>query len=166
VRKAERVLSLAFHGRWRATLESGDSLEDSDSVVVATGGLVGGGLEYCPGEAILSTELPPSARVPVRATVDGPLLIGVRGVPLGSPSSLFGAAPESHAWPFARESLLERAGILVDDGGRVRGAPRGLFAAGDVAADRPRTWLIALSSGARAGALAAGRGSGGLVPVA
>jgi glycerol-3-phosphate dehydrogenase subunit B len=160
VRTAERVASIVFDGRWRAELESGDldGKSEVDSVVLATGGLVGGGLAYCPSESILATELPPSAARLLRATVEGPLLVGVRGLPLEAPSSLFGAAPESHAWPFVEDSLLENAGVLVDDSGRVRAAPAGLFAAGDVVADRPRTWLSALSSGARAGALAAGVG--------
>ncbi len=139
---------------WRVTTLEGLSLH-AEAVVLATGGLLGGGLEYAPSEAILAAALPRGARAPLRATLDGPLTLGAHGRPLEAPGSLFGLAPEEIAWPFAPDGLLSRAGILVGDDGRCATAPQGLFAAGEIVADAPRTWLIALVGGAMAGAAAA-----------
>jgi hypothetical protein len=72
------------------------------------------------------------------------------------PGTMFGAAPESLAWPFTDDPLLDRAGALVDHDGRAAFSPEGLFVAGDLAADRARTWLAALMSGVLAGRGAAG----------
>jgi FAD binding domain len=149
-----RVRALSFDGGWSALLFGAEPLAGFDAVVLATGGLVGGGLDYRPSASTLATELPASAGPILRATVEGPFVIGAHGVPLETPSSLFGAAPEAHAWPFVTEGVLEQGGVLVDDEGRARTAPPGLHAAGDVVADRPRAWLDALSLGARAGAAA------------
>jgi glycerol-3-phosphate dehydrogenase subunit B len=150
-----RIVSVTFDGSSRGWLETGDALDEVDAVVLATGGLLGGGLLYSPIASVLASE-PRAAGGPlVRATLDAPLVIGVGGAPLEPPSSLFGGAPETHAWPYVDPSLLERAGVLLGDPGHVRGAPTGLFAAGEVVADRPRTWLDALSSGVAAGSAAA-----------
>ena len=134
---------------WTIELEDGEPLEAS-AVVLAAGGLVGGGLAYEPSEALFSGEVPPSARPTFRATIDAPATLGAYGRPLDLPGSLFGVAPESLAWPFVRDPIMDRAGLLVDAHHRVEGAP-GLFACGDLAADRPRTWLEAWTSGVRAG---------------
>ena len=136
---------------WSVVSEQGPSAE-GDAVVVAVGGLVGGGVEYAPGESILATALPPFSRPPFRLGIDAPLPLGAHGQPLDLPSSLFGSAPEHLAWPFARDPLMDRVGVLADARGRV--AP-GLFAAGELLADRPRTWLDALATGVAAGAAAA-----------
>jgi glycerol-3-phosphate dehydrogenase subunit B len=133
---------------WRVTTNEGHVIE-AHAVVVATGGLIGGGLEYAPSDAALATALPALARPPLRLTLGAPLALGAHGRPLDTPGSLFGFAPESLAGPFARDAVIERAGVLA------RAAPEGLFAAGDVVADVPRTWLGALSEGASAGSLAA-----------
>jgi hypothetical protein len=143
--------------RWLVATEEGATLE-ADAVVLATGGLLGGGLEYFPSESMPAAALPPCARTPLRFTLDAPLIVGENGLPLELPGSLFGVAPESLAWPFSRDALLERAGVLVDADGRVRAfgdGPRGLFASGELVADTARTWLAAFSSGVRAGAAAA-----------
>jgi hypothetical protein len=139
-------------GRWRLRLESQDV--DADVVVVAAGGLVGGGLEYQPSEAMLAAALPPEARHAFRCTLDGPLPLGAHGRPLELPGSLFGVAPEGLAWPLCRDgnATMDRVGVLCDEHGRL--AP-GLYAAGELVADAPRTWLAALESGVRAGAAAA-----------
>ena len=123
-----------------------------DTVVLATGGLLAGGVEYSPSEAILSTALPPNPRPIFTFPIDADVRLGLDGKPLGMPGSMFGVAPESLAWPFEAEPALERVGILIDHDGR--GAP-GIFVAGDLVEGRPRTWLEALESGARAGTLAA-----------
>ena len=134
-------------------LEDGQRFE-SRACVLATGGLVGGGLNYEPSEAIESAEYPLAARPWARASLaDAP--VGVRGRLLVAPGSLFGVAPEAIAWPFVEDGDLERVGVLVDDQGRVRDAKR-LYACGELVADRARTWFEAANSGAAAGAAAAG----------
>jgi glycerol-3-phosphate dehydrogenase subunit B len=153
-RIAARVMAVTFESGWHARVDGGDLPTDYDAVVLATGGLVGGGLEYRPSASMLATELPSSAGPFLRATLEGPLVIGAHSEPLETPSSLFGAAPETHAWPFVSDGALERGGVLADADGHVDGGPPGLYAAGDLVADRPRTWLDALSLGARAGARA------------
>ncbi len=150
---ASRAEELARDGEgWRVTLERGDRIA-ADRVVLAAGGLVGGGISYTPSAAVLAGELPSRARKSFTSTVDAPVTLGVGGRALGLPGSLFGESPETLAWPFADGSpLLERVGVLASSSGHVAG---GLYAAGDVVADRPRTWLDALARGARAGAAAA-----------
>jgi hypothetical protein len=134
---------------WRVAL--GRDRIDAGAVVVAAGGLLGGGLEYQPSEWIHAAELPPCARAPFRCTINGPFPIGADGRFLEAPSSLFGVPPESIAWPLARDPLLEKVGLLAAGDGHVAPA---LYAAGEILADRPRTWLEALESGVRAGAAA------------
>jgi hypothetical protein len=137
---------------WRVTCDAGTF--DAHAVVVATGGLLGGGVEYRPSDTLFATALPPHAQAPLRLTLACPLTVGVRGYPLELPGSLFGVAPEKLCWPFDTDPLLERVGALVDDESSARA---GLFAAGDLVADAPRTWLEALASGLRAGTGAARR---------
>jgi glycerol-3-phosphate dehydrogenase subunit B len=139
-------------GIWRTKAEDG-RVFNSYSVVIATGALVGGGLAYAPSEAALATALPSLVVPPMRLTLRAPLTVGARGRALDHPSSLFGFAPESIAQPFARGAVIEKAGVIVQ-GAEGAGAP-GLFAAGDIVADSPRTWLAALSAGAQAGLVAA-----------
>jgi glycerol-3-phosphate dehydrogenase subunit B len=148
----ERAVRVAKDGsRWTVAAETGWAAE-ADAVVIATGGLIGGGIEYAPGEAVHASALPPFARPPFRLTVDVPATLGAHGRPLELPSTLFGAAPESFAWPFVRDPLMTRVGILADDDGRTES---GLLVAGDLRADRPRAWLEALATGVVAGTSAA-----------
>jgi anaerobic glycerol-3-phosphate dehydrogenase len=149
-----RATKISRHGeRWRVTVEGGEAFA-GDAVVLATGGLLAGGVEYAPSEALLASALPPFASVPFRLGVEleAPHDLGSHGRPLQLPGSLFGAPPESLAWPFAGDPLMERVGLLVGPEGLV--GP-GLFAAGEIVADAPRTWLRSLDSGARAGVAAA-----------
>jgi len=140
---------------WRIAVESaaGEPLTvDGDAVVLATGGLIGGGLEYAPAEAVFASALPPAPRLPFGTSPPAPVAIGAHGRPIDLPSTLFGPAPESIAWPFVDAALLDRVGVLAGDDGR---AAPGLFVAGDLRADGPRTWLDALATGAAAGSTAA-----------
>jgi glycerol-3-phosphate dehydrogenase subunit B len=154
-RAPERVVRVERGERaWRVTTTGGADLE-ALAVVLATGGLLGGGLEYAPFGPVLEAPAPPRAHAPVRLTVDAPLSVGAHGRSLEAPGTLFGAAPEDIAWPSAPDGLLERAGILADEEGRCLRAPPGLYAAGEIVADATHTWVRALLSGARAGAAAA-----------
>ena len=133
------------------TLEEGGAIE-ADVVVLATGGLVGGGIAYAPGEAVLATAIPPAPHAPFALAYEAPVTLGVRGRPLGIPGSLFGVPPEELTWPGSLTPALEQVGVLV--GASLRAAPN-LYVAGDAIADRRRGWLDALVSGATAGHTAA-----------
>lgn len=148
VARAERAT--ATSRGWRVTTDTQPI--EGDALVLCAGGLVGGGLAYQPSEALPGAALPPTARPSFRCTVDVPVRLGAHGAPLDVPGSLFGVAPESVAWPLARDPLMQRVGILCDAEGRA--GPR-LYAAGELVADAPRTWLAALESGALAGIAAA-----------
>jgi glycerol-3-phosphate dehydrogenase subunit B len=141
-------------GRWIVKTESGTAYE-GHSVVLATGGLLGGGIEYAPSEAEVASVLPASARAAFRLAIQAPFALGADGGPFEAPGSLFGTPPESLGRPFDPNSLLERAGVLVDDEGASTTREAGLFAAGDVVADASRAWLASLAGGVRAGAAAA-----------
>jgi glycerol-3-phosphate dehydrogenase subunit B len=144
-------------GCWSITVEGGVEIE-AHAVVLATGGLLGGGIEYSPGESVAAPALPPRALAPFRLTLQCPgvqLAAGGRRLTDVS-SSLFGLPGEALAWPHEANPLLERIGVETDATGRVIGDGQpGLFAAGDVVADAARTWLQAFASGVRAGTAAA-----------
>jgi hypothetical protein len=144
-------------GRWSLTTESGASL-DAMAVVLATGGLLGGGIEYHPADSVVASALPPQATAPFRLTLLCPgveLAAGGRAQDVSS--SLFGLPGESLARPYEDHPFIERIGVKTDATGRVVcDGPPGLFAAGDLVADAARTWLRAFASGVRAGT-AAGR---------
>jgi glycerol-3-phosphate dehydrogenase subunit B len=133
---------------------------EAQAVVLAAGGLLGGGLEYAPSDSELATALPAAARLAFRLTIDAPATVGASRRPLEIPGSLFGVPPESLADRAGATSLLDHTGILTRGDGTVlsdmpdEGVP-GLFAAGEIVADAPRFWLSALSSGTIAGVSAA-----------
>lgn len=135
----------------RVATDDGAAL-DAAAVVLATGGLLGGGIEYASSESILAAALPPFARVPFQLTIEVPLALGAHGQPFHVPGSLAGIPPESLAWPFVRDATMDAVGVIAAADGR---AAERLFIAGDLLADAPRTWLQAFSSGVRAGAAAA-----------
>jgi hypothetical protein len=156
--RASRIEQLATG--LRVHVEGGGRVE-ARTVILATGGLIGGGIEYAPSEAELATVLPAGGRPALRVTIYAPVSLGAGGQPLEIPGSLFGSAPEAIAAPFVRDALLDRVGVLVGADGAVSAAPpsttagRGIYAAGEVVADAARTWLGALASGVRAGSSAA-----------
>jgi glycerol-3-phosphate dehydrogenase subunit B len=158
--RASEVAPLAGEGvLWRVSLEgqgqaggSGPTSVVAASVVLAMGGLVGGGIEYAPAESVFASALPPFALPPFRLAVRAPVSLGAFARPLDLPSTLFGIPPEAIAWPFVRDALMDHVGVVADAGAR---CAAGLFAAGDLLADRPRTWLDAAATGASAGAASA-----------
>ncbi len=137
------------------TLEGRDVVR-AGTLIVAIGGVAGGGILYTPSAAIAATALPPHPRPTFRASLDGPLVIGLNGRPMVVPGSMFGVAPEELGLPFGTETALERIGLLAPDPARADGER--LFVCGDALEGRPRTWLEALASGANAGLAAASAG--------
>ncbi len=150
-RKARAISVEPSGASWRVT--TSEEVLDAAAVVVAAGGLLGGGIAYGPpdGRAFAGAQGPPFPAL--RTTLACPLDVGVGGRKLEAALSAFGAPPERLLGPAAGQPALERAGVLVDAGGR--SPHRGLLAAGDVVADLPRTWLGALARGLRAGTAAA-----------
>jgi hypothetical protein len=121
--------------------------------VLATGGLVGGGVTFDPPSHAASPEGPDAVRPPLSLSVSipGVQVAGVRG---GVTGSLLGPVLDGAAWPTREEpGILERAGVVPDGAGLVRA---GVWAAGDVVHDRVRTILEAVRAGLRAGRAAAG----------
>jgi glycerol-3-phosphate dehydrogenase subunit B len=143
------VAHVAVADKVTVELEEGDSLE-CDAVILATGGLLGGGIVYSPAEGILATAMPPYPRRVFQCSIDAPVRVGHDGKELVVPGSMFGLAAEQLAWPFTDDPMMERIGVLAEE---TRVSDR-VYVAGDLTADRPRTWLEALTSGALAGASA------------
>jgi hypothetical protein len=162
--RATRITRVAAHEApaWRIGMAEGEPIE-ADAIVLAIGGVLGGGIGYVPPEDRLpggTASVGAGASRPrpaLRASIEAPLTLGAHGRPLEIAGSLLGLSPGDVALPFAAGRLLERAGALVDEEGRCVRAPAGLFAAGDLVADTPRSWLRALVLGVRAGLGAAGR---------
>ena len=149
-----RAIAADDGGALHVELEDGTALTAA-RVVLACGGVLGGGVRYDPSGALVGGPMPSAARATFSFSIDGIGRPGAEGRSLDLPGSLFGAPPEALAWPFATDPLLDRVGMPIDADGRALSGPAGLFACGDVAADRPRTWLEALVAGARAGSRAA-----------
>lgn len=131
-----------------------------DRVVLACGGLSGGGVVHDPLDRHAGADMPerwaPAFRlsfaVSAREDDEVPCFVS-GGRRIGVTGSMFGPALDQAAWPSpGRPGLLESIGIACTVDGLC--GPR-LAAAGDVVADRPRTVLAAVSSGLRAGEWAA-----------
>lgn len=153
------VASLERPRAWRARLQDGAVVE-ADAVVVAVGGMIGGGITLAPAESEESDEFPAAPRPPFVLSVQcDDLHMRTGAVRVEVPGSLQGPNLEEYAWPVVPEqrAVFERVGIAhdalraVDSTGR---AVCGCFVAGAAAADLPHTVLAAIDSGARAGALA------------
>jgi glycerol-3-phosphate dehydrogenase subunit B len=122
----------------------------ADAVVLAVGGLAGGGIEWSPDGASSG----------FATSLGQPATLALHGEPLRASGSPEGALFEKHAWKGESVSSgLERVGIWTDAKGHAlrydrTPMPR-LVAAGDAVADAPRNLLTAIRSGLVAGALAA-----------
>lgn len=142
----------------RAIVElEGDAMLDGNVVVLATGGVAGGGILL--SQAMLAGLDEASARTPAFvASLDTEAVLTAGGAPLPLPSSPFGPESEELAWSAVRgRTLLERVGFAESEGRGLRadGEPiEWLFVAGDAVAERPRTVLDAMRTGLRAGELA------------
>jgi len=141
----------------RVELDSG--VLGADAVILAVGGLVGGGIGWASAAGIdpsgvVATDQGFALSLVCNASL---ALGGKRLLPAGSPR---GALFETFAWSGQPSSCgFERVGVWTDAAGRVRDADGRtldwLYAAGDAVADAPRTLLQAIRSGLAVGALAA-----------
>jgi glycerol-3-phosphate dehydrogenase subunit B len=119
-----------------------------DGVVLAVGGIAGGGIAYSPPETRAERDLPPNASPSFTLSLEAPVALALRGEVLDVVSSLHGPDLDTSAWPdHDTTGVLEAVGVHVDGGC----AAPGIFVAGDALADRPRTLLEAVASGLRAG---------------
>jgi glycerol-3-phosphate dehydrogenase subunit B len=121
----------------------------ADAVVLAIGGLVGGGVIYAPPEHGAGRDLPPSGKVPFDLSLRAPVTLS-----LGGPrrmeivASMHGPELDVTAWPIeGRPGALESVGVRCE-GTR---AGDGIHAAGDAVAGRARTLLEAVTAGIAAG---------------
>jgi glycerol-3-phosphate dehydrogenase subunit B len=142
VRRAGRTLTVEIEGH--------DALVTADAVVLAVGGLAGGGLLYAPPEREAGDDLPPRGRVPFALSLCAPVELSFGGPErMDIVASMHGPELDTSAWPRGdRAGLLERVGVRCDG---VRAA-EGITAAGDAVAGHPRTMLEAVASGIAAGA--------------
>ena len=123
-RRVERTRARSGGG-WRVTTTEDESL-DADAVVLATGGLLGGGIEYAPSRGILARRVPPRSRAPLRATLDAPLRSARTAVRSSRRARSSASRPRPSRGPSSADGLLERAGVLVGEDGAALGAARPL----------------------------------------
>jgi len=113
-------------------------------VVLASGGVAGGGIRFLAGSGASARSFSLSLAATARDGAALPLRLGGREVALES--GVLGADLQSLG-----RGALERVGVFSDEAQRT--AIPGLYAAGDVVADRPRAALEAIYAG-----IAAARG--------
>jgi glycerol-3-phosphate dehydrogenase subunit B len=139
-------------------MTSGERLE-AEGVVLATGGLLGGGLAWRDVDAELYREAHSSRTAGFESQPASPATIGLDERPL-APGGAYGPSFEAFAWTGgALWARFEQVGLLTSGSTQAvdrMGRPLpGLFVAGAAAADQPRTLLAALRSGIRAATAAA-----------
>lgn len=160
-RVEDTVAALRRGPRWRAELEHGSAVE-ADAVVVATGGMISGGIEFAPSGARESDEFPePPTRAFRTSFACDELCLRIGGAAVEAPGSLHGPNLEDLRWPGVAEerAVFERVGIrcdaslcAVDE----TGAPiTGCMVAGTAVAEAHHTVIASLISGWRAGERAA-----------
>jgi glycerol-3-phosphate dehydrogenase subunit B len=137
-------------GRLSVSLAGGGKELHAGAVVLAIGGLVGGGVTYAPPEHGAGADLPPRGRVPFALSLEAGVVLSPGGAGrMEMVASLHGPELDTTAWPEGdRPGALEAVGVQCEG---VRAAP-GICAAGDVVAGRPRTVLEAVAAGIAAGA--------------
>ncbi|MFO0586918.1 MAG: FAD-dependent oxidoreductase [Polyangiaceae bacterium] len=156
-----RIPESARLAEQRATilLEGADPIR-ADRIVLACGGLAGGGLVYDPPDTHAGADMPPRKgpafrfSFEIEANESGRPYLQIAGDRAAQPSSMFGAALDLTAWPTAGQTgSLESVGVAVSEEGL---AASYLAAAGDIVAARPRTALTAVESALRAAEIVAG----------
>jgi glycerol-3-phosphate dehydrogenase subunit B len=132
----------------------------AQSVVVASGGMVGAGLRFTPSEAEEAGEWPGAGREPFALSFTAPLWLAIDGRVLASPGSLHGPNLEDCGWPdTARQrALFERVGVHHHQGRALERdgtAIVGVLVAGSAASGAAHTVLASAEAGLRAGREAA-----------
>ncbi|WP_437316667.1 FAD-binding protein [Sorangium sp. So ce385] len=121
----------------------------ADAVILAIGGLAGGGIVYAPPERGAGPDLPARGGAPFALSIEAPVTLGDARGAFGVVSSMQGPELDVVAWPRGeRPGALESVGVRCEG---VRAAP-GILAAGATIAGRARTVLDAVTTGLRAGA--------------
>ncbi|WP_437570188.1 FAD-binding protein [Sorangium sp. So ce542] len=121
----------------------------ADAVILAIGGLAGGGIVYAPPERGAGPDLAARGGVPFALSIEAPVTLGDARGAFGVVSSMQGPELDVIAWPRGeRPGALESVGVRCEG---VRAAP-GILAAGATIAGRARTVLDAVTTGLRAGA--------------
>lgn len=138
-----RVAALAPRDeRLELRLADGSTLR-ADEVILALGGVAGGGVVYEPSERAAGRDLPTRARLPFRLSLDGELPLRLGETELDVGGSLFGLDLDEGLWPAGPlGGPLERVGLEVRP-------MRGVRVVGDLVASRPRTLLVAVASALR-----------------
>jgi glycerol-3-phosphate dehydrogenase subunit B len=138
----------AREGALAVRLSNGDVLR-ARRVVLAIGGVAGGGIVYTPPDHEADEDLPPAGSRAFSPSLAAPVQLAARGVQLDVVGSMHGPDMDDTAWPApAVPGILECVGLKCHG---VVAAPR-ITSAGDAIADRPRTVLEAVASGIAAGA--------------
>lgn len=137
--------------RGEVQVEGEPSPRKADTIVLAIGGIAGGGVIYAPPEHASGADLAPRGRVPFALSLAAPVPLSLGGSGrMDVIASMHGPDLDLTAWPTdGRLGALESVGIHCE-GAR---AAEGIGAAGDVIAGRPRTALAAVSAGIAAAAL-------------
>lgn len=133
-----------------------DDLIKASSVVIATGGLISGGVCYSPAEWALGSEIPERAHPPLSMgfVCDGDLRFNGRSAEI--PGSLYGLNLEELTWPKAQQEVwqLDRVG-LRNINGRVLNSNGDkldrIFVCGDAADGSRHTAIDAIRTGWCAG---------------
>ncbi|WP_437937455.1 FAD-binding protein [Sorangium sp. So ce341] len=121
----------------------------ADAVILAIGGLAGGGIVYAPPERGAGPDLAARGGAPFALSIEAPVTLGDARGAFGVVSSMQGPELDVVAWPRGeRPGALESVGVRCEG---VRAAP-GILAAGATIAGRARTVLDAVTTGLRAGA--------------
>lgn len=158
-----RVLAVRGEEGGRAIVElEGDAMLDANVVVLAVGGVAGGGI-LLSKSSLHGLDEDATHREPFFVpSLESPSVLASSGRPLTLTSSPYGPDFEALAYSEVRgRSLLESVGFFTTKDGRARradGEPLDwLVVGGDAVADRPRTVLSALRTGLVAGERAAAR---------
>ncbi len=148
----DRVTTVSRDDGFTLTLEHGPPLH-ADRVILALGGLIGGGLVYDPPDHSAAADLPHRRARPVHVIPARPGHLDRQPRhrrPHRRSDEPRSTAPRSRSPPGPAATAPARSSPRASAAGER--AAEGITAAGDVVAGRPRTALEAVAAGIRAGA--------------